>query len=109
LAERLAKNLIRTSANSISRIANQRAEVGAAASTSYVKRALDDLTNPPSLGGGMRKAGIALIAAPDPFTGVPGVALLAASFVAKRNEPATLRELANETRRVLRDFQSIGL
>jgi len=57
----------------------------------------------------MRKAGIALIATPDPFTGVPGVALLAASFVAKRKEPAKLSDLASEAQRIFREVQSLGL
>jgi hypothetical protein len=57
----------------------------------------------------MRKAGIALIAAPDPFTGVPGVALLASSFVVKRKEPANLGSLAQETWKALREIQSLNI
>jgi hypothetical protein len=57
----------------------------------------------------MRKAGIALIVTPEPITGVPGVALLASSFVMKRKEPASLGSLAQETRKVLREIQSLSL
>jgi hypothetical protein len=57
----------------------------------------------------MRKAGIALIVTPDPFTSVPGVALLASSLVMKRREPASLGTLARETRKVLREIQSLNL
>ena len=57
----------------------------------------------------MRKAGIALIVTPDPFTGVPGVALLASSFVMKRKEPASLDNLVQETRKVMREIQSLNL
>ena len=56
----------------------------------------------------MRKAGMALILAPDPITGVPGVALLASSFVVKRKEPASLGSLAQETRKVLKEIQSLS-
>jgi hypothetical protein len=72
-----------------------------------LSRHFNDLTKPPSLSGGMRKAGIALIVTPDPFTGVPGAALLASSFIMKRKEPASLGSLADETRKVLREIQSL--
>lgn len=101
--------LVKASANSITRLANQKAEVAKSMSTAPLRRGLGDLTNPPSLSGSMRKAGVALIVTPDPFTGVPGVVLLAASFAAKRNEPANLSALAIEARKVLRDVQSLGL
>jgi len=74
-----------------------------------VERKLRDVTKPPSLSGGMRKAGVALIAAPDPFTGIPGVALLASSIAVKKREPASLGTLAQETRKILRDIQSLKL
>jgi len=57
----------------------------------------------------MKKAGVALIATPDPFTGVPGVALLASSLLLKRREPASVATLALETRKVLREMQSLSL
>jgi len=57
----------------------------------------------------MRKLGVALVAAPDPITGVPGVALLASSVVMKRREPAGIAELAKETRKVLREIQSLRI
>jgi len=58
----------------------------------------------------MRKAGVALIVGtPDPITAVPGVALLAASFASRRKDPAKLDDLAAETRKLLRDIQSLSL
>ncbi len=101
--------LVRSSTDSVSRLANDMVHVAGAVDTRPLKRQLRDLTKPPSLSGGMRKAGIALILAPDPITGVPGVALLASSLVMKRGEPASLGSLAQETRRVLREIQSLGL
>lgn len=95
--------------NSLARLASQKAQVAETVSTSSLKRGLSDLTRPPSPSGNMRKAGIALIASPDPFTGVPGVALLAASFVVEKKGPANIGDLASETRRVLREIQSLGI
>ncbi len=57
----------------------------------------------------MKKVGVALIAAPDPITAVPGVALVATSLVLKKKEPTTLGDLAQETRKILRDIESISL
>jgi hypothetical protein len=57
----------------------------------------------------MRKAGIALVLTPDPISGVPGVALLASSFVMKKREPASLESLAQETRKALQEIRSLRL
>jgi len=109
LVQQPAMRLIRSSTDSVSRLAGEKVHVVRVVNASPLKRHFDDLTKPPSLSGGMRKAGIALIAAPDPITGVPGVALLASSFVMKRKEPASLGSLAQETRKVLREIQSLSL
>jgi hypothetical protein len=95
--------------DSISRLVSENARDVRTVNTSPLKRHLDNVTGPPSLSGGLRKAGIALIAAPDLVAGVPGVALLASSFVVKRREPAGLENPAQETRRVLREIQSLSL
>jgi hypothetical protein len=57
----------------------------------------------------MKKAGVALIAAPDPVTGVAGVALVATSFAMKKNEPTNLENLAQETRKIIRELGSLTL
>jgi len=58
----------------------------------------------------LRKAGVALIVAtPDPFTAIPGVAMIATSYAMKRKDPAKLDDLAAETRKILRDLESIRL
>ena len=101
--------LIRSSRDSVSGLVSENVHVVRTVNISPLRRHFDNVTRPPSLCGGLRKAGIALIAAPDPITGVPGVALLASSFVAKRKEPASLGSLALETRKVLREIQSLSL
>ncbi len=53
--------------------------------------------------------GIALIAAPDPITGAIGVPLVATSFAMKKKEPVGLDHLAKETRKVLREMESLRI
>ena len=101
--------LIRSSANSLLRLANDRAKIAGAVDSIGLKRQFRDLTKPPSLGGGMKKAGIALIAFPDPITGVPGVALLASSLVMRGREPANLDGLAQEARKITREIRALSL
>ena len=103
------KRLIRSTTDSLSRLAETKADVASNVDPARAMLHIERLTKPKSLGGTMRKAGIALIAAPDPITGIPGVALLATSFIMKKKEPASLGNLAQETRKVLRDLQSLSL
>jgi hypothetical protein len=109
LLQQSARKLILSSTDSASRLVNEKARVAAVVDTSPLRRHFDNVTKPPSLSGGMRKAGIALIVTPDPISGVPGVALLASSFVMKKREPASLESLAQETRKALREIQSLSL
>lgn len=77
---------------------------------SSTKQHFDRLTKPKSPSSTMKKAGVALIVGtPDPITAVPGVALIAASIILKKKEPAKLGDLASETRKILRDLQSLSL
>ena len=103
------KGLAHTSAASLARLAEAKAEVALRIDPAPVTRRVETLTRPSSPSGGMKKLGIALIAAPDPITAVPGVALLASSYVLKKKEPMTIANLALETRKVLRDIQSLSL
>ena len=103
------RKIIRSSLDSASRLVQVKADVASFSDLSTLKRPMRDLSKPPSLSGGLRKAGIALIATPDPFTGVPGVALVVSAFVMKRRESASLGSLAAETRRILREIQALGL
>ncbi|MDA4120949.1 MAG: hypothetical protein OK404_00905 [Thaumarchaeota archaeon] len=103
------KRLLRSTADSLSRRADSKAEVASATNPAPVLRKIRTLTKPGSPTSTMRKVGVALIAAPDPITGIPGVALVASSYLLKSKEPATLANLAQETRKVLRDLESIRL
>ena len=103
------KSLVQSSALSVSRIAQTKAEAASAIDAATVTRKVETLTKPRSPGSVMKKLGIALIVAPDPITAVPGVALVASSYVLKKNEPASIAHLALETRKILRDVQSLSL
>jgi hypothetical protein len=73
-------------------------------------RRLNKVSKPNSPSSTLKKAGVALIVVtPDPVTAVPGVALIIASYAAKRNEPAKLDDVAAETRKILRDIRSLSL
>jgi len=109
VVQQQAAKLVRSSMDSASRLADEKASLANAVNAPALRHHFNNLSKPPSLSGGMKKAGIALIATPDPFTGVPGVALLASSFVMKKREPASLTSLALETRKILRDIQSLRL
>jgi len=100
-----AKKVVATSTESASRLVRDRAEVAGNIDSRQVTRQVETVTNPKSPRSALRKAGIALIAAPDPVTTVAGAGLLASSYALKK-EPANLANLASETRKILRDLQS---
>lgn len=103
------KKLVTASIDSFSRVAREKMDLSKTVNSPEVSAHLERVMRPKSLSGGMRKLGIALVATPDPFTGVPGVALIASSFVAKRREPMGLAQLGEETRKILREMQSLRL
>jgi len=101
--------LVSSATNSASRIALDRAGAAVSLETRDVSRSVYRAAKPRSAIGGIRKLGVALIAMPDPVTGVPGVALLASSIVMKRREPAGLSELAKEARMIRRELESLRI
>ncbi|HKT22178.1 MAG TPA: hypothetical protein VJR06_06185, partial [Nitrososphaerales archaeon] len=58
-------------------------------------RSVRDLTHPPSIKNTIRTAGVALAVAPEPFTTVAGVALIAGSF-AIQDEAMALKSVPEE-------------
>ena len=104
------KPIVRSVADSIVRLKDTEAGVRSSADGREVSKSLRRLSKPNSPSSALRKAGVALIVGtPDPVTAVPGVALIAASYAAKRNDPAKLEDLATETRKILRDISSLSL
>jgi hypothetical protein len=104
------KGIVKSATESISRISEAKKQVAANVDSASVSRNVRKLTKPGSPSSALKKAGVALIVGtPDPITAVPGVALIATSYVAKRKDPAKLDDLAEETRKILRDIQSFSL
>ncbi|MDA4128556.1 MAG: hypothetical protein OK422_03760 [Thaumarchaeota archaeon] len=101
----VAKSMVR----SISRVAEDRGHVGTTLAQKDVKSSLEQLVRPRSLAGGMKKAGVALLLAPDPITDVAGIALLASAYVAKDRDPASVKNVVHEARKLLRDMESLNL
>lgn len=104
------KKIVQSVADSLTRLNETRSRVASVVDTGTVSRHVGRLSKPSSPSSTMKKVGVALIVGtPDPITAVPGVALLAASVATKRKEPAKLDDLAVETRKILRDIESLRL
>jgi len=101
--------VIQARAESLKRTSQDCAQVSLTLDTEETARSLRRLTHPTSLGGVVKKAGIALALAPEPITTVAGVALIAGSFAMKRREPTSLGDLADEAARQLGDLTSFSL
>ena len=104
------KRIARSVADSLTRLQEAKSNVASSIDTRHVRHQLNRVSKPSSPSSTLKKAGVALIVVtPDPVTAVPGVALIAASYVAKHNEPAKLDDLAAEARKILRDLQSLSV
>lgn len=104
------KRIVRNVADSLTRLKEAKSSVASSVDTKQVARHLDKVSKPGSPSSAMKKAGVALIVVtPDPITAIPGVALLAASYATRRKEPTKLDDLAAETRKIMRDMQSLRL
>jgi hypothetical protein len=99
----------RARAESVKRTSRDYVQVSRALDSEKTDLSLRRLTHPPSLSGTVRKAGIALALAPEPFTTVAGVAMIAGSFAMKRREPASLGDLAEEATKQFGDLSSLSL
>ena len=100
--------LVRAQCSSLRRVSKDWADVATSLEAKDATRSVRDLTHPPSAKKTMRAAGIALAVAPEPFTTVAGVALIAGSFAA-RPEPATLLSIAKEFDNLDSAFSDLGL
>jgi len=104
------KRIARSVADSLSRLGEAKRDIASSIDPKGVAHRLNNVSKPGSPSSTLKKAGVALIVVtPDPVTAVPGVALIAASYAAKHNEPAKLDDIAAETRKILRDIQSLSL
>jgi len=67
---------------------------------------LREVARPNSISRTLRRAGVALILAPDPITAVPGAMLLGASFATRGKEPLSPTSVFEETRKLLDEVGS---
>jgi hypothetical protein len=104
------KKVVSSAVDSIKRVVAAKSAVASSLDASELKANVNRLSKPGSPASAMKKAGLALIVAtPDPVTAVPGVALIAASYASKKNDPAKLDDLAVEAKKIFRDVQSLSL
>lgn len=103
------KKLITARVESVARIAKSKKDVASNLDTAKVNRHVEGLVKPKSPKSTLKKAGIALIAAPDPVTGVAGVALVASSLALSKKEPLNLAEVSRETAKILRELNSFSV
>jgi hypothetical protein len=99
--------LLKSSASSAIRILKEREEVAGRLADAETAKRLREVVKPNSLSRTLRKAGVALILAPDPITAVPGVMMLGASFATKGRQPLSPASVFEETRRLLDEMGSI--
>ncbi len=103
------KKLVQSTTDSFSRVAEAKAEVTAHVNHAHVAQHVKNLTKPNSVSRTMKTVGMALLSSPDVVTDVPAVALVAGSYFMKKKEPTKLDDVAAETRKILRDLQSLSL
>ena len=100
--------LAKSQCESLRRISRDMVDVATSLEATDTFRSVRNLTHPPSMKKAMRTVGVALAVAPEPFTTVVGVGLVAGSF-AMKGEPGTLKSIAEELSRQaseLSDFAS---
>ncbi len=105
--ERLKQaRLLKSSASSVTRVLNDRMEVAACLGDRETKSRMRQLVKPNSISKTLRSAGIAMILVPDPFTDIPGLIMVGASFAMRRNEPASLSSVFDEASKLLDEINS---
>jgi hypothetical protein len=98
---------LKSAVSSLSRTLDDRKQVGLAICTRETKATIKPVTDPNSRAKTIRAAGIALCVAPDPITDVPGVALIASSYLLKDKEPADLKSIHKELAQMFKVLGSV--
>ncbi|HUK74389.1 MAG TPA: hypothetical protein VLU99_01255 [Nitrososphaerales archaeon] len=91
----------------MTRVMRDRAAVASGVGDGRTRERLKQVAKPNSVSRTLRRAGVALILAPDPITAVPGAMMLGASFAMRRREPLTPASVVEETRRLLAEMGSL--
>lgn len=99
--------VVASSVKSAARVAADRKEVAVRLGDKKTREALKQVKKPNSVSGALRKAGVALILAPDPITAVPGVVMLGASLAAGRNKPLSSSSVYEEAQQIIAELDSL--
>ena len=84
----------------------ERAAVASGLADAETRERLKQVARPNSVSRTLRRAGVALILAPDPITAVPGAMMIGASFATRRREPLSPASVVEETRKLLAEMGS---
>jgi hypothetical protein len=106
-ASHIRGQLLKSSASSAIRVLKDREEVARRLADQETTKRLREVVKPNSLSRTLRKAGVALILAPDPITAVPGAVLLGASLATRGRQPLSPASVFEETRKLLDEMGSI--
>jgi len=86
---------------------SERADLARLLADTRTRESLSQVVRPNSISRTLRKAGVALVLAPDPITAVPGAIMLGASVAAKRKEPLSAASVFAETQKLLSEIGSL--
>lgn len=89
------------------RSAVDKLEASAVVSDEKARKSVKLVVKPPKVSGSLKKAGVLLVLAPDPVTLVPGVAMIGAGYAMRKREPSDIEDLVKETRKTMRELQSL--
>lgn len=84
----------------------ERTELAERLGDKETRERMKDVVKPNSVSNVMRKAGVAMILAPDPVTAVPGALMLGASLATKRRDPMSPVSVYDEARRLIDEIGS---
>lgn len=85
----------------------ERGDVAASLGDRKTATALRAVVRPNSPTKALKRLGTALILAPDPATGVVGIAMLGASFALKKRDPIGASSVYAEAKRLIDEIGSI--
>ncbi|MDA4121801.1 MAG: hypothetical protein OK456_01320 [Thaumarchaeota archaeon] len=100
--------IMRARVESMKRTSRDFVQVSQALDSKDAARSLRSVTHPVSLNKTIRKVGIALALAPEPFTTALGIAMVAGSLAMKSREPVGLGDLGEAVEQ-LGDLSSLTI
>ena len=99
--------IVKASADSVSRVAADHRDVATGLGDKKTREALKQVNRPNSVSRTLRKAGVALILAPDPITAVPGAVMLGASVAMKGKKPLSSSSVYEEAQSLIDELDSL--